>query len=60
MLFYVDRNTKEGIKKQEWVYKNDKYVEEVAPLNAPDWTKLGYNDLLKNATIKAVSKYLTA
>ena len=60
MLFYVDRNTKEGIKKRERVHKNDEYLEEAASLNAPDWTKSGYDSLLKNAIIKAVSKYLTA
>jgi hypothetical protein len=56
-LYYIDKNTKEGIKRRERVYNNDEYVEEAAPLSAPDWTKLGYDGLLKNAAIEAVSKY---
>jgi len=58
-LFYVDQNAKKGIKKQERVYKHYEYVEEGAPLNALDWTKSGYDDLLKNLAVKAVSKYTT-
>jgi hypothetical protein len=55
-LYYVDRNTKEGIKKRERMRKHNEYVEEAEPLNAPDWTKSGYNGPLKEPTAKAVSK----
>jgi hypothetical protein len=57
-LFYIDKNTKEGIKKRKRVYKYNEYVEEAEPLNAPDWTKSGYNGPLKDPTVKAVNKYL--
>jgi hypothetical protein len=56
-LYYVDKNTKEGIKKRERVRKHNEYVEEAEPLYAPDWTKLGYNGPLKELAIKAVDKY---
>lgn len=56
-MYYIDKNTTEGTKKREQVYNNNEYVEEAAPLSAPDWTKLGYDSLLKNATLEAASKY---
>ena len=56
-MYYIDKNTKEGIKRRERMYNNDEYVEEAAPLSAPDWTKLGYDGPLKNAAIEAVNKY---
>jgi hypothetical protein len=59
LLFYVDQNTKQGIKKRERVFKYDEYVEEGAPANAPDWTISGYTGPLKNLTNKAISKYFT-
>jgi hypothetical protein len=58
-LYYVDKNTNKGIKKRERVYKTGEYVEEKAPPNAPDWTKLGYDGRLKDPTVKSVSKYIT-
>jgi hypothetical protein len=58
-LFYVDKNAKKGIKKRERVYKQQEYVEEGAPLNAPDWTKSDYDGPLKSPAVKAVSKYIT-
>jgi len=59
LLFYVDQNSKQGIRKRERKFKYDEYVEEEAPSNAPDWTKSGYNGPLKNLTTKAISKYFT-
>ncbi|GBB93524.1 hypothetical protein RclHR1_21880004 [Rhizophagus clarus] len=35
-LYYVDKNTKSGIKKRERVYRPSEYVEEAAPSDAPD------------------------
>jgi hypothetical protein len=55
----LDQNTKKGIKKRERKYKLNENVEEEAPLNTPDWAKLGYNGPLKSLTSKAVSKYIT-
>jgi hypothetical protein len=58
-LYYVDKNTKKGIRKRERVYKHSEYVEETAPSNAPDWTKSGYDGPLKKLIVKAVNKYVT-
>jgi hypothetical protein len=55
-LYYIDKNTKEGIKKRERVYKPREYVDETAPSDAPGWTRSGYDGPLKNPTSKAVNK----
>ena len=57
-LFYIDENTKKGIKKRERVHKPSEYVEETTPSNAPDWTKHGYDGPLKSPTTKAIEKYM--
>ena len=59
LLFYVNQNTKQDIKKRERVFKYDEYVDEEAPSNAPDWTKSVYNGSLKNLATKTISKYFT-
>ena len=56
-LYYIDKNTTQGIKKWERVYKPNEYVEETVPSDAPDWTKSGYDSPLRKLAIKAVSKY---
>jgi hypothetical protein len=57
-LYYVDKNTKSGIKKRERVYRPSEYVEEAAPSDAPEWTKSGYDGPLKKLTTKAINKYI--
>ena len=42
-LYYVDQNAEKGIEKRERVYKHHEYVEEGAPLSAPDCAKSGYD-----------------
>ena len=57
LLFYIDKNTNQGIKKRERVRKHSEYVEEAAPANAPDWTKSGYDGPLRGLTADAINKY---
>jgi len=58
-LFYIDKNTKKGTEKRTRVHDSSRSVDEEVPLNAPDWTKSGYDGPLKNLTVKAVSKYIS-
>lgn len=58
-LYYVDKNTKKGIKKREQVYKPSESVDEIAPSDAPGWAKSGYDGPLKRPVAKVVSKYIT-
>jgi hypothetical protein len=58
-LFYLDQNAKKGNEKRARVYDSSQSVDEAVPLDAPDWTKSGYDGPLKSLTIKAVSKYIS-
>ncbi|PKK57929.1 hypothetical protein RhiirC2_720891 [Rhizophagus irregularis] len=58
-LFYLDQNTTKGITKRTRVYDSSQSVDEVMPLDAPDWTKSGYDGPLKILTTKAVNKYIS-
>ncbi|CAG8741326.1 12889_t:CDS:2, partial [Rhizophagus irregularis] len=51
-LYYVDKNTKKGIKKREQVYKPSESVDEIAPSDAPGWAKSGYDGPLKRPVAK--------
>ena len=59
LLFYVDKNTKKGIEKRSRVHDSNTYADEEAPLNAPDWTKSGYEGPLKSLTTKVVNKFIS-
>lgn len=56
-LFYLDQNTTKGDVKRERVYKSGGHVEETPPMNAPNWTKSGYDGPLKSPVREAISKY---
>jgi len=58
LLFYVDKNTKKGIEKHSRVHDSNTYADEEAPLNAPDWTKSGYEGPLKSLTTKVYFKMI--
>ena len=58
-LFYIDQNTKKGIKKRERINKRCECVEETLPLNAPDWTISGYNGPLKDPTFAVTDEIIS-
>ncbi|CAG8537864.1 16371_t:CDS:2 [Funneliformis caledonium] len=54
---FIDNNFNLIRRIRKWVYSNDKFTpdEEEAPVNAPSWTKNGYNGSLKSFAERYIS-----